>query len=99
MVDIAGETGLRAGWDLRAPRITWLNVAVHGEVVEKGRKRYPNGRRRRGGRRANIVVGGAWSGLGILICRVWRVVASRVTRWKPWPWIMGNHSVGRLGWF
>lgn len=44
VVDMAGETGLRAGWGLRAPRITWLNVAVAGALVENARKGAATGR-------------------------------------------------------
>lgn len=44
VVDMAGETGLRAGWGLRAPRITWLNVAATGVLVENARRGAATGR-------------------------------------------------------
>lgn len=57
VVDMAGETGLRAGWGLRAPRITWLYVARGVGVVAKVRAGAGGARRaRRRGRRVNIAV-------------------------------------------
>lgn len=58
-VDMAGETGLRAGCACRAPRITWLKVARGAAEVAKPRRE--RGRRRG---RGNIWGGGCgqWSG-------------------------------------
>lgn len=55
-VDMAGETGLRAGCACRAPRMTWLKVASGAAELEKPRAR------RRG--RGNIAAEAGRAGQG-----------------------------------
>jgi len=70
--DMAGDSGLRFGRGLRQPRRTWLKVAEGWGVVVKVRGRRSGvvglggGRKRRRGRRVNIVCCGRW-GVGEVV--------------------------------
>lgn len=86
VVDIAGETGFRAGCGLRCPRITWLKVARGVGVVENARAGTGARRALRMGRRANI---GGFGVVGVVVG--FDAGGDRVT---GWVWSMGYHSVG-----